>query len=47
MVYVVQKARKELQLTLFEADLSSISDSSHYLLDGHSESKSSLANLIA
>lgn len=44
MVYVVQKARRELQLTLLEADLS---DSQQYLLDGMPESKAVLTNLIA
>lgn len=46
MVYVVQKARRELQLTFLEADLASMTDASHYLLDD-SESKTILANLIA
>lgn len=36
MVYIVQKARKELQLTLFEADLA---NSPHYVLDGLPDSK--------
>lgn len=46
MVYIVQKARKELQLTLFEADLASMANSPHYILDGP-DSKIILTNLIA
>lgn len=47
MVYIVQKARKELQLTLFEADLASMTNSPHYILDGLPDSKIILTNLIA
>lgn len=47
MVYVVQKARKELQLALMEADLEAMSESSHYLLDTLPDSKIVLTNLIA
>ncbi|XP_018399406.1 PREDICTED: transmembrane protein 64 [Cyphomyrmex costatus] len=47
MVYIVQKARKELQLTLFEADLASMANSPHYILDGLPDSKIILTNLIA
>ncbi|XP_014217669.1 transmembrane protein 64 [Copidosoma floridanum] len=48
MVYVVQKARRELQLALLEADLASVGDSVHCFLDSPSEStKSLLTNLIA
>lgn len=47
MVYVVQKARRELQLALLEADLASMADSSHYLLDTLPDSKIVLTNLIA
>lgn len=46
MVYIVQKARKELQLILFEADLASMTNSSHYLLDGLPDSKIILTNLV-
>ena len=46
MVYVVQKARKELQLALLEADLSAAAESAHYLLDP-TDSKLLLTNLIA
>lgn len=46
MVYIVQKARKELQLTLFEADLASLANSPHYILDGLPDSKIILTNLI-
>ncbi|XP_034939245.1 transmembrane protein 64 [Chelonus insularis] len=42
MVYVVQKARRELHLTLLEADLASMTDS-HYLHDVIPDSKGSLA----
>lgn len=47
MVYIVQKARKELQLTLYEADLTSVAHSPHYILDSLPDSKISLTNLIA
>ncbi|XP_053983632.1 transmembrane protein 64 [Hylaeus anthracinus] len=47
MVYVVQKARRELQLALLEADLASMADSSHYLLDTLPDPKIVLTNLIA
>ncbi|XP_011314998.1 transmembrane protein 64 [Fopius arisanus] len=47
MVYVVQKARRELHLALLEADLASMTDSSHYLHDSLPESKGSLVTLIA
>ncbi|KZC05448.1 PREDICTED: transmembrane protein 64 [Dufourea novaeangliae] len=47
MVYVVQKARRELQLALLEADLASMAESSHYLLDTLPDSKIALTNLIA
>lgn len=47
MVYVVQKARRELQLALLEADLASMADTSHYLLDALPDSKIVLTNLIA
>ncbi|KAK9300609.1 hypothetical protein QLX08_006764 [Tetragonisca angustula] len=47
MVYVVQKARRELQLALLEADLASMADTSHYLLDTLPDSKIVLTNLIA
>lgn len=47
MVYVVQKARRELQLALLEADLASMTESSHYLLDTLPDSKIVLTNLIA
>lgn len=47
MVYVVQKARRELQLALLEADLASMADSSHYLLDTLPDSKIVLTNLLA
>ncbi|XP_066584735.1 transmembrane protein 64 [Prorops nasuta] len=46
MVYVVQKARRELQLALLEVDLAARMDSSHYALDGIPESKLVLASLI-
>lgn len=45
MVYVVQKARRELQLALLEADLVSMADTSHYLLDTLPDTV--LTNLIA
>lgn len=47
MVYVVQKARRELQLALLEADLASMADSPRYLLDTLPDSKIVLTNLIA
>lgn len=47
MVYIVQKARKELQLALFEADLASMVNSPHYVIDGLPDSKLILTNLIA
>lgn len=47
MVYIVQKARKELQLTLFKADFTSMANSPHYILDGLPDSKIILTNLIA
>ncbi|XP_012283625.1 transmembrane protein 64 isoform X2 [Orussus abietinus] len=47
MVYVVQKARRELQLALLEADLASMADSSHFLLDSLPDTKIVLTNLIA
>ncbi|XP_078046636.1 transmembrane protein 64 [Augochlora pura] len=47
MVYVVQKARRELQLALLESDLASMADSSHYLLDTLPDSKIVLTNLLA
>ena len=46
MVYVVQKARRELQLALLEADLASMTDNSHYVLDGLPDSKMLLTNFI-
>ncbi|XP_043503554.1 transmembrane protein 64 [Polistes fuscatus] len=47
MVYVVQKARRELQLALLEADLASMTDTPHYLLDIMPDSKMTLTNFIA
>ncbi|XP_003489679.1 transmembrane protein 64 [Bombus vosnesenskii] len=47
MVYVLQKARRELQLALLEADLASMAETSHYLLDTLPDSKIVLTNLIA
>ncbi|KAK0174055.1 hypothetical protein PV328_007172 [Microctonus aethiopoides] len=47
MVYVVQKARRELHLALLEADLASITDDSHYLHDALPESKGPHTSLIA
>ena len=47
MVYVVQKARRELQLALMEADLEAMTESSHYLLDTLPDTKIDFSNLIA
>ncbi|XP_057323814.1 transmembrane protein 64 [Microplitis mediator] len=47
MVYVVQKARRELHLALLEADLAAMSDNSHYLHDAIPDSKGSLSSLMA
>ncbi|XP_024940929.1 transmembrane protein 64 isoform X2 [Cephus cinctus] len=47
MVYVVQKARRELQLALLEADLASMADTSYFLLDTLPDSKIVLSNLVA
>jgi protein maelstrom len=47
MVYVVQKARRELQLALLEADLASVGESPHCFLDSSTDSKILLNNLIA
>ena len=47
MVYVVQKARRELQLALLEADLASVGESQLSYLDSPSDSKMLLTNLIA
>lgn len=47
MVYVVQKARRELQLALLEADLAAVGDSTNCYLDSPSDSKMLLTNLIA
>lgn len=47
MVYVVQKARRELQLALLEADLAAVGESSHCYLDSPSDTKNLLSNLIA
>ncbi|KAJ8669287.1 hypothetical protein QAD02_000546 [Eretmocerus hayati] len=46
MVYVVQKARRELQFALLEAELASVGDPSFYL-DNSTDTKSLLSNLIA
>lgn len=49
MVYVVQKARRELQLALLEADLASVGsmDSSHCYMDNPSDTTILLTNMIA
>ncbi|XP_043280954.1 transmembrane protein 64 [Venturia canescens] len=48
MVYVVQKARRELHLALLEADLASMADTPHFLHESSlPDSKVSLTNLIA
>ncbi|KAL7290259.1 transmembrane protein 64 [Trichogramma pretiosum] len=39
MVYVVQKARRELQIALLEADLASVGESTHSYMDNPSDSK--------
>ncbi|XP_046736569.1 transmembrane protein 64 [Diprion similis] len=47
MVYIVQKARRELQLALLEADLASMADTPHFLLETLPDSKMVLSNFIA
>lgn len=48
MIYVVQKARRELQYALLETDLASTGESIHCYIDSPSDStKSLLNNLIA
>lgn len=47
MVYIVQKARRELQLALLEADLASMADTPHFLLDTLPDSKMVLSSFIA